>query len=389
MENTIQIKKLDAQALQNVVEQNISLTQRATAQIAELTNSMPVISPNLPIDEGVEFEEKANDIRVRANDAVKINKERRMIFTRQFDAIKKTFTDQEKSIETSVEPLISWINAFNSEKLRRQQEELKAKQKELDHKNALIEYEEYAEREIMLKCEAIQAKMLEYMQTSFYQQNEETMEGYLKNLNQYNATEYNPADFEKLTQNHPLLSVEEMDVIYKKSIQETLPRLSEEYIKNINEAREKIISLAPGRLAELERIKNDASEAKKAQERIQKEQEEQRKKAEEDARAKMEELKNEANLKKMQASFETATVKAENEVAKGTQVKQKYNPQDHKEMILIIQWWVANSMPLMTIADLHKRLSFMRTAADAALNKGEVISDVTIVEDVRTRANRK
>jgi hypothetical protein len=72
--------------------------------------------------------------------------------------------------------------------------------------------------------------------------------------------------------------------------------------------------------------------------------------------------------------------------SKGTRVKKKYQVDSHKGMAAIIQQWVAREMPLMSVTELEKRLSFMVTAANVRLNKDERIeaSGLKIVDDIST-----
>ena len=68
----------------------------------------------------------------------------------------------------------------------------------------------------------------------------------------------------------------------------------------------------------------------------------------------------------------------------------KYYPENHAELLKIIQWYIGSEYAKEDFEKLNNRLSFMRTAADKALNDfGEVIDGVQVKEDIRVRKTSK
>lgn len=54
----------------------------------------------------------------------------------------------------------------------------------------------------------------------------------------------------------------------------------------------------------------------------------------------------------------------------------KYYPENHAELLKIIQWYIGSEYANEDFEKLNSRLSFMRTSADKALNDyGEVEKD--------------
>lgn len=85
-----------------------------------------------------------------------------------------------------------------------------------------------------------------------------------------------------------------------------------------------------------------------------------------------------------------AVASANTTPAKGTRIKNKYVAKTHKAHQAIMQSWVTHNFPLLSIDELDKKLSFMRTAANDRLNDGALLEadGLTVVEDVRTSTSR-
>lgn len=89
----------------------------------------------------------------------------------------------------------------------------------------------------------------------------------------------------------------------------------------------------------------------------------------------------------MNAAFDGAAAAPVGVKAKGTREKRMYKVDSIKGMQAIMQFWVTNSMKTLSMVELNKKLSFMRTAANAALNAGgpEIQAEgLSIVDDIRT-----
>jgi uncharacterized protein (DUF2164 family) len=102
----------------------------------------------------------------------------------------------------------------------------------------------------------------------------------------------------------------------------------------------------------------------------------------------------EVSKESMNATFEThaaVTVIAPSTALKGAKQKKKYNVTTHEGMQLIIQSWVTHNFKLLSMDELNKKLSFMRTAANERLNSGQPIlsgKGIEVVDDISTRANK-
>lgn len=366
------------------VQQNKELADRAISAIEEKIKSLPSPDklPEMDVLMGDKIEEEVNDLRRRGKEAEKINKERRMSYTRTFDEVKKVFISFEKGIMEKVEVLDQYSNAWNSEKLRRQREEEEKRAKKQEYENAKIDFSAHLMRQMELHFSFIRKEVIDRLNTEFYSCSAEQLEEYRDYLRNY-IPNY-PMEPYKFNA-HPMLSNGDMIEIKRIAEETHIPIISSAFTTEIKEETERLISLIPARKNELKRIANDLEAAKEAEKRIAKEkkerEEEEKKRAEERDRQR----EQEANLEKMNKTLENEAVAPAVELTKGTSVKLKYDVKNHKQMLLVIQWWVENELHLLTIPDMLKRLSFMRTAASRALNKGERIEGVPTIEDVRTR----
>lgn len=388
--NELTTTSIDANKLKEVFELNAGLTLRATESLNNRAKTLPIDLTLLTVAEGDGIEKEINDLRKRGSDAIKICKDRRMVFTRQFDLMKKAFTEQETSIENALIPYKSFADNWNAEKYKRQQAEQQESNKKIAEENAKIEYKQYVQEQLTAKCYSLIEEYSKRMNDKFYSCTLGNIDTYKAELEGYLPKQLKGQDLLVELQKHPLLMEEQINEIQLATMNEATKELSQIFTtKQIAECN-RIIEMVPGRKEELVRISNDENEAKRVAERIAKEEEErkaqiEKEKAESEAKA-----KEEANASKMDVAFENASISQETTLTKGTSVKMKYDVQTHKQMLNIIQYWVVNYMNLLTIEDLKKKLSFTITACNEALNKdGEVIDGVPTVEDIRTRLTKK
>jgi hypothetical protein len=171
-------------------------------------------------------------------------------------------------------------------------------------------------------------------------------------------------------------------------IKEAMPKIVENEEKYVQEYYKLISDLISFYPSQLEKIKNQNEAEKKAEaERLKKKQEE------DDARMVAElvaKAEAEAQAKALEnLNAELMTAEPSVEVSKNASVKLKYDPQNHAELLKVIQWYIHNEYASEDFETLFTRLSFMRTSADRALNDvGEVITGVPTKEDVRVRKSR-
>jgi hypothetical protein len=73
--------------------------------------------------------------------------------------------------------------------------------------------------------------------------------------------------------------------------------------------------------------------------------------------------------------------------AKGSTKKQIYVLKSHKDFGTILQSWLANDMPGLTLDELNKKLGFMVTAANKRLNdKNPIVLDgIETMDEIKTK----
>lgn len=377
------------QQLSDVFAQNEGLSLRAVTAIEKKLKELPTDLTTLNVVTGDTIEKELNDLIIKGNDSIKIAKDRRMVYTRKFDEIKTAFTTHEKNIENAVSGLKEFQKAWNTEKYNRQEKEKRERENAMAIENAKINLKQYANVAFSNEVLQMSNKMVERLTAKFYSLDATTLPVWIDEIKNYQPKPFIGADILVNIPQVPQLDIDTHNTIVSNVLSTSIENLNIQYRNKIIEERDKIIELFPSRMAELERIANDAEEAKKAQERIAKEQAErqaQLAKEQEGSQAKAQE---EANAEKMDVAFENAAVDVATQLSKGASVKMKYNPTTHKELLLLIQWYVVNYLNLLTVDDANKKFSFVRNAAGEALNKGEVIEGVPTIEDIRTRTSRK
>lgn len=92
---------------------------------------------------------------------------------------------------------------------------------------------------------------------------------------------------------------------------------------------------------------------------------------------------------KLNAAFESIPAEPVISLASGTSVKKKYVINSHTDYTLVMTFWVGHNMHLLTPDELSKKLSFMVTAANKALNDGVIINGLSVEDDYSTRTNKK
>lgn len=98
-------------------------------------------------------------------------------------------------------------------------------------------------------------------------------------------------------------------------------------------------------------------------------------------------VKDDAIKDSVNASFDSAAIPIASSPV-GKRVKKKYKADTMEALQTIMQSWVQYNMKLLSIEELNKKLSFMRTAADVRLNDGSPVLEakgLSVVDDVSTR----
>ncbi|OJV51631.1 MAG: hypothetical protein BGO31_00055 [Bacteroidetes bacterium 43-16] len=373
---------ISLETLPEVLTQNQELTSRAIAAMQAII--LPSDLSALDVISGDGVESQVNDLRSRAKQAIDMNKERRMPITRKMDEIKSMFTAAENAIDTEAKRLVTWSNAWAAEKhlrVKKAQEESAAK---VALENAKVDFAFRIQQDMDRIYTGALAVTLEFISKDFYKQG--TQAELVAFMQTITTDRYPLIEFNVQPINPPALPVEELNQIFYKTYNETLPLLSNAYTEKIKQEAERYTALIPGRVAELATIAADASAAEAAAARIQEEQNSIAQSIVLESAQNIEAFEAKANTEKLGNSFAEAAIAPTVEQTKGTVHKQKYAPKSHKEILPIIQWWITNQMSLMTVDDALKKFSFMFTAANKELNKGTVIEGVPTEDDFSTRA---
>src|SRR5690606_15537720 len=145
-----------------------------------------------------------------------------------------------------------------------------------------------------------------------------------------------------------------------------------------------LIVFIPSRIEQLKELNEEAKkqEAIKLKEKQQKEIEEAQAKQKQESEDKLME-------ERTAAVVESIDAEAATELSKGASVKLKYNPTNHTELLKLINWYLQNQFIEEDFQTIQKRLSFMLTSAERALNNdGETIDGVPTKEVVSKRRTK-
>lgn len=370
------------ETLPDILTQNQGLTSRAIAAMQAMV--LPTDLVNIEVTAGDNIETQVNDLRSRAKQAVDTNKERRMPLTRKMDEIKSMFTAAENQIEAEAKRLAEWANAWAAEKHKRVKKAQEESANRVAIDNAKVDFALRIQQDMDRIYSGYLAANLGFISRDFYKQtNEQELTAYIQTIT---TQRYPLPEIQIQPIAPPLLAPEELNAIYYKTYNETLPLLANAYAEKIKQEADRCASLIPGRVAELVAAANDANAAAQAAARIQEEQSAIAAQVQQESAQNAEAFEAKANTDKLSNSFAEAAIAPTVEQTKGTVQKKKYAPSSHKEMLPVLQWWITNQMALMTVEDAMKKFSFMFTAANKELNKGTVIEGVPTEDDFSTRA---
>jgi hypothetical protein len=351
----------ELQSLPDILKANETSVTKARTAIQPLIDTFQGIDlATADPDETEAFDKQLADVQYKLGKTLEMMEDRRKPGTRRLDEIKKRFTALEADVKALQDQVNQGRNAWQSEKLRRQRAEEAARLAEIRAKEQSIEQT------------AAQQALIMKEQTFLINSTVERM------ITKYNSL---PADgLDAYCDSIGLLKVEEYGI--KIGIAEDYRQL---FFNSMMDNIAILIEQKESRKAELLR------DAKAAAERVAREAAERRKKQQE-----FEEYESQRRLEitagqKLEAQFDTLAKPIETpELSKGTQVKRKYKVTSIGGHSMIMRWWATNIMPGMSVEELNKKLSFMRTAADKALNQGDAIEGggLEIVEDISTRSSK-
>jgi hypothetical protein len=396
MDNQLQLSTLDT--MPAVLTANSSLADRAVATVSQQLSPILVIDLTAIDAQTMEaHDQELANLQAKLKDAYTLMNDRRKPFTQKMDDIKAMFITPEKKIMAIGEQVKGVRDRWQAEKAVRMKRAELEQQAALERQQALIEVKAFITAHIVDKFSTAAVHTIQRMHSKFNSMAADSLPTYANQLKGWSGVLEQDTWQTFLTglinPKPQLLTSEKMQELLDAVVTEQKPKLFKEWQDRMIQERDSLVETLPSRLMELERIAVDSKAAEEAEERLAKEQEVRQLQASQEAMDRKNAIATSAEVETVNASFETAS-QATPVVgfSKGTVVKRKYQLKSHKAHIAIIQWWVTNCMGMMTLDELQTKLSFMRTAADKALNegKGELMADgLEIIEDYSTRTTRK
>lgn len=351
----------ELQSLPDILKANETSVTKARTAIQPLIDTFQGIDlATADPDETEALDKQLADVQYKLGKTLEMMEERRKPGTRRLDEIKKRFTALEADVKQLQDQVNQGRNAWQSEKLRRQRAEESARLAEIRAKEQSIEQTAAQQALIMKEQTFLINSTVERMISKYNSLPADGLDAYCDAIKMLNLQEYAG----KIGVTAGYYS------IFQSAMADNIGILVEQ---------------KESRKAELNR------DAKAAAERVAREAQQRKEQAEQKARDDEQRMKEQAESAKLEAQFTTLAKPIETpELSKGTQVKRKYKVTSIGGHSMIMRWWATNIMPGMSVEDLNKKLSFMRTAADKALNQGDVIEGggLEIVEDISTRSTK-
>jgi len=352
------IKLQGIESLSDVLQLNETLYSKASLAVQPLMNKFNEV--DLSTAQGSELsslDEELSAMEVKTHKAVDVAKERRMPLTRIFDEVKKKFTTNEAELKKLDTDVTDARRAIATEILARQRKEDERIKAELAEKQKAIDDQSFEDEKLHREQSALINEQIERMIATYNGKQADQLDQFCLTLKGMNLQKFGQT----------------------KGIAESYMPL---FIKAMGEHITTLVENAPSRKIELIRNAKELAEWDQQQAENRKQQQQR-----EEADA-LEQLHAKAEQERLQTTFSTMAQPVETpSQAIGVSIKKKYAPINHAGHLAIIKWWTSAVLPSMTMDELQSKLSFMRTAADKALNAGEKIESMglSIVDDVKTR----
>lgn len=381
-----ELQKIEAKNIATLYTGVEEFAKKVKKNVEVLTSKLPTELKTLNVVEGDKMEAQVMNVYSSIDTKFKEYKSERLNVTRRFDAIKKEFTSLESEIDSENKKLKSWVENYSSEKLRRkrvEQEKLEAERQAKEKENQL--YNKMIEHYFDLSLISFRELKQKTENAYFGADTVEKLDNIVSRLKTNLSEEKIRAIFQKQRD----LNVFEIDGVQDlEKIKEVMPRIAENEKKYITEYYDLCKYLVDFYPSQLEKIKNQNEEQRKLEaEKLKQKQAEDDAKLEAELQAKKQA---ESQAKALEGLNESLQATPSVELGKGVSTKMKYYPENHAELLKIIQWYLENEYAVEDFEKLNSRLSFMRTSADKAMNDyGEVIDGVTTKEDIRVRKSRK
>lgn len=345
------------ETLPQILERNKALTERAKLAVQKPLQEAKILNlTTLSIEQINAKEAELKGYWSKLEASLKLNYERRIPATKMLDQIKKEFTGDESELKELINDVKTILSNFNSEKNRRIKNQEEESNKKQAIKIAKIELVSHIGQQINLHYIDMLNDYKSRIKTKYDGLKGEELEDYKNTLKDFKP-KFKIPDYG--FNSPPELTESEIKACKNEAEREVTVCLAEVFENDIKEYIQIILS-----------GKEDNG------------------KAEFEAEQRVEQAKEEAEKEKINAQFEQPEVKGVIELGKGANVTLKYDCQSHAHLTEIIKWWVANEMNLLTVEEVAKKISFMRTAAGRALNKGEIIEGVPTIEDITMRRTK-
>lgn len=375
----------DSKGLITQIENHENFQVKVVQTVDTLLERLPKDLTTIEVVQGDQVEKQIQTVIDKIKDTANAQQQKRMLFTRKFDEIKKGFTSAEKVIRESLAKLDEFVINWNEEKLKRQREEQKQIAEQQEKVQRLIEAKTRIAEHYLTLILRYSTEEINKLETSFYQKNETELKEWADKFKNWDASGLKNRWLKMFKQNsYPDIRYEEEKKIELDYVNENLEDFVDEKINQFKEKLHELITFTPSRIEQIKTQdeKDKAEEAKKLAAKQAAE------KAEAEAKQK-EELQAGEKEQKIAAAVDSIDAVPQTELSKGASIKLKYYPKDHAELLKIINWYLQNEYVNEDFDKLNKRLSFMRTAADSALNKeGLVIDGVPYKEEIKKRRTK-
>jgi hypothetical protein len=291
----------------------------------------------------------------------------RMPHTRKLDAMKSFFISFENDLDDLDAQSLGKVKAWEAEKIRRQrvanEDAQKAIHKATERASLVAAITNALNRGV---ANSILAEV-KGMSTAYYAKSADDLTAYGDALAAWapelDAETWGPIrDAIKLTGAYH--STQEVDDILFTTAGGLVEGAKAEYAQAIAAERDRLVTLIPSRINELNTVAPEVAQA-----RIDKEQAAIVANVAQVVEAKAEVVSMTADNDRLNAVLTHAPAAVSAPTAKGTKVKQKYAITLHTAFPPIISNWVKNHLGNMTLEDALKKLSFMVTAANEDLNR--------------------
>lgn len=384
MSNIIKIDNEHIASLSNVATELVALKERVKVAIENAKQKIPTDVKSLDVQSGDKIEQGVNDLLNKIDASFKPLKYKRLDGTRKLDALKTMFTTEEKDIENLIKS-ITFQSDWNAEKLRRKREQDAKKEAEMAQKNMFIDFEMQVKKHYIDFINNYFILSKNEFEREFYAMNTDEVVDFQNKTGSLNVDFYKEKIREDLKQNMFKfdVSIDELKQVHTRVLTDEIKPLFDKLAVDLFSEINTLVQFVPTRL---EQLKTATDEVKKQ------EQELLAKKQQEEAialKSKLDEvLQNELQEKKIEAIMDVATAEPSIELSNGASVKLKYYPQNHAELLKMIQYYIQNAYLNVDFETINKKFSFVRTFCDSHLNKGEVIEGVKYEEELKKRRTK-